>query len=215
MKNTFKNRLISLIACVCVLVPFFSSCGILQSEYRPALWRVSGANGEVMYIMGSVHIGEESMYPFDERINSAFGECDSLAVEYDVISAEQRAKYWTEEEQFAYISQFMYKDGDNIKNHISAETYNTARAYLLQKGEYSEQMDVFVPAFWHSIINSLVTEESGYNANMGVDRVLIQLAKETGKQVLEIESEQFQTELTLSFDDIIFNTVKLLLIRMP
>ncbi len=145
------------------------------------------------------------MYPFDDRINSAFEECDYLAVEYDIVSADERTESWTAEEQYAYISQFVYKDGDSIKNHLSSDTYSMAKAYLLQKGAYSEQMDMFVPALWHSIINSLVVEESGYSTSIGVDRVLIKLARETGKQVLEVESEQFQTELTLSFDDIIYD----------
>ncbi len=205
MKNNFKIRFTSLFICICILIPLFSSCGMLDSEYRPALWRVSGDDGEVMYIMGSVHIGEESMYPFDDRVNSAFEECEYLAVEYDIVSAEERSEKWTAEEQYAYLAQFVYKDGDSIKNHLSADTYNSAKAYLMQKDAYSEQMDLFVPAMWHSVINSLVTEESGYDTNIGVDRVLIKLARETGKQVLEVESEKFQTELTLSFDDIIYD----------
>ena len=205
MKNNFKIRFTSLFICICILIPLFSSCGMFDSEYRPALWCVSGKDGEVMYIMGSVHIGEESMYPFDDRINSALKKCDSLAVEYDVVSAEERSKNWTQEEQLQYISQFIYKDGDSIKNHLSADTYSKAKAYLISKNAYSEEMDLFVPAFWHSMINSYVVEESGYDSNIGVDRVLIKLARETGKKVLEVESEQFQTELTLSFDDVIYD----------
>ena len=205
MRYNFKSKFISLVVLIGVISSVFSSCGLLQSEYRPALWQITGQNGEEMYIMGSIHIGDESMYPFDERINSSFEKCDFLAVEYDVVSADERADNWTDSEKIMYLAQYMYKDGDNIKNHLSKETYNTARAYLMQKNAYSEQMDLFVPAFWQSIVNSLVVEDSGYNAEMGVDRVLIKLAREVGKQVLEIESEQSQLEMTLSFQDIVYD----------
>ncbi len=205
MKYNLKSKFISVFICIGIVACILSSCGVLQSEYRPALWQVVGQNGEEMYIMGSIHIGEENMYPFDERINSAFEKCDSLAVEYDVVSADERAENWTDSERIMYLSQYMYKDGDNIQNHLSKETYNTARAYLMQKGVYNEQMDLFVPAFWQSIVNSLIVEDSGYNTEMGVDRVLIKLAREVGKDVLEIESEQSQLEMTLSFQDIVYD----------
>ena len=205
MRHSLRNKLTSVFICIGILICVFSACGVLQSEYRPALWQVVGPNGEEMYIMGSIHIGEESMYPFDQRIDSAFEKCDSLAVEYDIVSADERAENWTDGERIMYLSQYTYKDGDNIRNHLSKETYNEAKAYLVQKGVYTEQMDLFVPAFWQSIVNSLIVEDSGYNTEMGVDRVLIKLAREVGKQVLEIESEQSQLEMTLSFQDIVYD----------
>ena len=47
MKNTIKNRFIALAVCICTLLTVLSSCALLESEYRPALWCVSGENGEV------------------------------------------------------------------------------------------------------------------------------------------------------------------------
>lgn len=205
MKNKLKNRFLSVLVCICILLPLLASCSALQSRYEPALWQITGPNGETMYIMGSIHIGDESMYPFDDRINSALESCDYLAVEYDIVSADERAEQWTDMESFMYLSQYMYTGGDNIKNHLSAQTYNAAKAYLTQKSFYTAEMDYFVPAFWDNIITSLIIEDTGFNSDIGVDRVLIKLAREVGKEVLEIETEAMQTELVLSFDDIVYD----------
>mgnify|MGYP003302468036 CR=1 FL=1 len=55
------------------------------------------------------------------------------------------------------------------------------------------------------MISSLVTEQSGYLTDYGVDRAFINMANDAGKGILEIESENEQIELMLSFDDIVYD----------
>lgn len=202
-KRTFY-RVASFFVCIILVIPALASCFESRST-EPALWRVSDGDGNIMYVMGSIHIGEESMYPFDDRVLNAFNECDYLAVEYDVIASEKASENMTQQESLEYLSQFMYKNGDTIKDHLSEETYSSAVAYLKECGVYSEQMDFLVPAFWSSMISSLVTEQSGYLTDYGVDRAFINMANDAGKGILEIESENEQIELMLSFDDIVYD----------
>lgn len=204
MNRKISCRSLILAVCISLVFTTLTSC-LYYGENSPALWRVTDGNGNVMYVMGSVHIGDESMYPFDDRVINAFNECDYLAVEYDLIASEKESEGWTAEESLMYMSQFMYKNGDTIKNHISEKTYNTAVAYLKECGVYSAEMDYFVPAFWSNIISSLVVEQSGFLTDYGVDRKLINMANESGKEILEIESEEEQLELILSFSDIVYD----------
>ena len=202
-KKTFY-KIVSLLICVLLVIPALASC-FQNRDGAPALWRVSDGDGNVMYVMGSIHIGEESMYPFDDRVLNAFDECDYLAVEYDVIASEKASENMTPQENLEYLSQFMYKNGETIKDHLSEQTYSAAVSYLKECGMYSEQMDLLVPAFWSSMISSLVTEQSGYLTDYGVDRTFINMANESGKGILEVESEEKQLELMLSFDDIVYD----------
>lgn len=202
-KRTFY-RIASFFVCIILVIPALTSCFESRSA-EPALWRVSDGDGNIMYVMGSIHIGEESMYPFDDRVLNAFNECDYLAVEYDVIASEKASENMTQQESLEYLSRFMYKNGDTIKDHLSEATYSSAVAYLKECGVYSEQMDFLVPAFWSSMISSLVTEQSGYLTDYGVDRAFINMANDAGKGILEIESENEQIELMLSFDDIVYD----------
>lgn len=195
----YRSRLVAFILCIAVLIPCIVGCS--STPKGPSMWVVTGEDGQKIYLFGSIHIGSEDMYPLDERIMNAFNECDHLAVEYDIVSSEKESENWTDEQLMQYTSQFVYTNGDTIEDHIDSETYELAKNFLTSRGMYDEMLDHFVPAYWSNLITSIVIEQSPYSTDLGVDRHFINAAHEMGKTVLDVESEQFQTELLLSFSD--------------
>lgn len=58
-----------------------------QEGSRGLLYEVSGGKSR-MYLLGSIHIGNEAMYPFGEEITQAMAASDTFVYECDTVSAD-------------------------------------------------------------------------------------------------------------------------------
>ena len=47
------------------------------------------ANGNTVYMLGSIHVGDSTMYPIDSDIIDAYNSSSELFVEADITNAEK------------------------------------------------------------------------------------------------------------------------------
>lgn len=161
----------------------------------PLLYRVSDENGNVVWLFGSIHVGKESYYPLPQYVLEAFEGADSLAVELDLLAFEADMNL-----QMAAIMPLVYVDGSTIKDHLPAELYEQSVQVLKEYNSYIGALDLYCPAFWATMIESVMIQETGADANLGIDRHLLTLAKDAGKEILEIESAKMQYAMLAGFD---------------
>lgn len=170
--------------------------GVSQdSQSTPLLYRVTDANGNVLWLFGSIHVGREDFYPLPSYVLNAFEGADSLAVELDLVAFEKDIG-----QQMKALTALVYTDGSTIKDHIPQELYEKAVGVLRENGAYMSAMDMYCPAFWGTMIDSLLLTEGG-DADLGIDKHLINLAYEAEKEILEIESAELQYKMLADFDD--------------
>lgn len=162
----------------------------------PLLYRVTDQKGDVIWLFGSIHVGRENYYPLPDYVLDAFAGADSLAVEVDIVALEEDMGL-----QMQALSPLVYADGSTIKDHISQDLYDKAVEILKEYKSYSSMMDVYCPALWSSMIESLMAQELGADGNLGIDRHLINKAYEDEKEILAIESAVFQYQMLADFDD--------------
>ena len=105
-----------------------------QEKIQVKFWKVTGES--TVYLLGSIHAADESIYPLHDSIEEAFEFSGNLAVEADIINYEfnETDKYLMME--MAYI----YK-GASIKDYISEEAfekyktmYESLKPYLVELG---------------------------------------------------------------------------------
>jgi len=174
------------------------------SDSDPLFWVAEGKNGGKVYLLGSIHIGDEQAYRIPEHIMNAFLESDALAVECDIVAAESDIMG-----QFDLMNYYMYTDGSSIKDHVSAELYDAMVKFLEENPSellesYGYTPDVLAtckPSMWQSAFETIITEKSGLDSNLGIDRHFLLLSKSMGKDVIEVESVKFQASLFDSFPD--------------
>ncbi len=166
------------------------------STVTPLLYRVTDKSGNVIWLFGSIHVGREDYYPLPDYVLDAFENADGLAVELDMLAFEKDMKL-----QIQALSQLVYYDGSKIKDHIPQELYEDAVEILEQYNTYVAALDSYCPAFWGSMINSLMLGEMDADANLGIDRYLLEQAYEDEKEIIEIESAKLQYGLLADFDD--------------
>lgn len=171
-----------------------------DSTITPAAWKVEDRDGHIIYMMGSIHMGDSSALAMPDYIENAYKACDSLAVEADISNVMNDPAQAQQ-----YISLFMYEDGSTIKDHISEEVYNGAVDKLTAAGLYNAAYNQFKPFLWTSLLSMTMGNTIGLSTNSGVDMIFLDRAKHDGKTILEVENLTYQFELFNSFSDALNN----------
>jgi hypothetical protein len=157
----------------------------VQTGGRGFMWEVE-SNGNTVYLVGSMHIADESFYPLRKEFEEAFAEADYLGVEIDISKAADEAQ------QKIVLDLGSYQDGTSLKDHISSETYTQLGDILKQSGLEANALDTFKPWVVESTLASLKSMKAGYDASAGVDLYFIQKAIERKLPVIELESYESQ-----------------------
>ena len=165
-----------------------------ENRITPAAWEVTSTGGSTVYMMGSIHVGDTDVFYLPDYYHAAFDRCSALAVECDTAKLDIS-------ETAAYISKYLYTDGTKIYDHISEKAYENAKAILKKYGRYTSQTDSYKPMLWTEYLEMCSAEEVGLFSDYGVETIVMSEASKKGKQILELESVQFQMQLLTSFDD--------------
>lgn len=158
---------------------------IEQTGGRGFMWEVEN-NGNTVYLVGSMHIADDSFYPLRPEFEEAFAEADYLGVEVDVSKAADEAQ------QQLIMDMGMYKDGTALKDHVSSETYAKLGKILTESGMKPNALDAFKPWVVETTISSLKAVKAGYEAAAGIDLYFVQKAIERKIPVIELESYELQ-----------------------
>jgi len=156
-----------------------------QTGGRGFMWEVE-SNGNTVYLVGSMHIADDSFYPLPEEFEEAFAEADYLGVEIDISKAADEAQ------QKLILDLGSYQDGTTLKDHVSSETYTKLGDILKKNGLEPNALDAFKPWVAESTLTSLKSATAGYEASAGVDLYFIQKAIESKLPIIELESYESQ-----------------------
>ncbi|MBR2724146.1 MAG: TraB/GumN family protein [Ruminococcus sp.] len=165
-----------------------------DKKITPLLYKVTDDDNNVTWLFGSIHIGKEYFYPLPDYVIDAYESSDALAVEADMVSF---ASDFTA--QTTALSKLVYTDSTTIKDHLPKETYDKAVEILEEMGVYNSLLDYYMPFMWSSMIESGMTEQAGLDANLGIDMHFLNDAHENNKEIIEVESAEFQYNMMASF----------------
>ena len=163
-----------------------------KSNITPAVWQATDSRGNSVYMMGTIHVADKDALVLPDYFEAAYAKCDALAVECDVSSANF---------DLSIYSKYMYTDGTTIKDHVPEEQYNAAVRTLTEAGVYMSAFDYMKPFMWSEYVELAAAGEAGLSSNYGIDVNMIKRAKSDGKELLELESVDFQLELLANLPD--------------
>ncbi len=163
----------------------------------PAVWQVTDPeSGNSIKMMGTIHIVPDTQALVPQYVMDIYNESDGVAVEYDVSKIQSDMVI-----QIQYLSYFVLNDGSTITDHLSAETYEKAKAKLTELGYYNAAFDTYNASYWESLMSSAMIMSLDGMKESGIDSYFIGLAKEDGKEVRDIEElEDQMNALTASTD---------------
>lgn len=159
---------------------------------RNLLWQVQGRRN-VVYLLGSVHVGDPTLYPLSDPVEEAFRRSKFLAVEVDVeenpgAAGQEALKYGA------------YSDGRNLHSVLPADLWfeldNELKKHSLRAAGFAN----LKPWFVAMMLMNLRYEETAYSAQFGVDRHFLRRAR--GRiPILELESAALQMNMFNLLDD--------------
>jgi len=149
-----------------------------------------------LYLFGSIHAGDESLYPFPDYVLEAYRKSRIVAVEFDLIEYEKDLERQTE-----MLANFVHKDGTFIQDYIDEETYTRSVEILKSNGLYNALFDYYTPMMWQMLLENAVVMDVGLKEQYGVDKEILKLSKEEQKEILELESPEIQYDILLGFDE--------------
>jgi len=183
-----KRLLTGLIAAAMLLQPY-AAC----AQSAPLVYRVTDDQGHALYLLGTIHVGAEDMYPLGSAVEEAYENADVVAVEMDVFAAGANVL-----KSLKYSFSMMYLPPDNAKNHLSPETFALGVEKLGMGQAVLNQMK---PAMWYSLAEEYVISAAGLDARLGVDYWLLKRAHADGKPIDELEGMEAQMKTLLAIPE--------------
>jgi uncharacterized protein YbaP (TraB family) len=186
---------------ILVMLPLLViACGAPEKETyetgneKVFAWQISSETG-MAFLMGSIHVASDDIYPLDSSIEEAYEKADNLVVEVDISDVDPLT---TTQMLIKYGA---YPEGESLKNNLSNDLYRSVSELFGDLGISVLMIDRFRPWVISMLIEELQLEEMGYSTEYGIDMYFIEKAKEDMKNIIELETAEFQLELFSSFSD--------------
>lgn len=198
MKKVFKSFLIVFIAFTLMLTGCEKKESNIDENKKemvtPLFYKItSDKTDATVYLLGSIHAADDSIYPLNDTIMSSYNASDYLAVEVDTMAITDDFDL-----QLELAKKMLYTDGTTIKDYLEEDLYNKMVELLKEKNSYNTLYDNYKPAFFESLFENIIIVDAGMDANEGIDTHFLNLAKKDNKSILEIETAEFQYDLLLS-----------------
>lgn len=181
------RRLVLAFASLVLAIPMAGSAPAPQPAARPLLWKVSDADSTV-YLLGSFHLLKKSDYPLPADIDRAFDDAERLVFEIAPEELHDPALPMK-------MAQRAMQPGDAAFAKVaSPDMAARVGAELTKLGLPAAQFGQFEPWMVSITLVSVVGQQLGYSGEDGLDRHLMQRAKEAGKPTGGLETIESQLD---------------------
>lgn len=174
------------------------------NEHRKGsfLWEVKGGNAK-MYLKGTIHIVPKSFFPLKAEILNSLDECRNLVLE--IILDEREFAGIRITNDIIYNKDYIYEDGDSLYNHFPKDKIINLRNYLINNKLCSKEIAKKFYKLKPEVVETLLCngrfKQAGLNQeHVGIDYYLTKKAKEMKKNILELETKEYQMKILDNMD---------------
>jgi uncharacterized protein len=174
---------------VCILIPLLCAAAAPEMPRHPLfLWKVTSGKGTV-FLLGSLHAAKADFYPLPGPIEEDFRKSSVLVEEIDLGKLDPAAV------RQLMLEKGLYPPGDQLDNHISAETKLALQKYLQRIGQNPVMFSRMRPWLVSVLVSGSVIESDGISDKYGIDMHFAREAEATQKPIDALESARFQLDL--------------------
>ncbi len=139
-----------------------------------------------IFLLGSIHFLRKENYPLNQAILTALDASKRLVLEIDL------NRISTESAQKVTLEKAIYRDGTNLAQNVSAETYELASRRANELGLDMRILNPMKPWFAALTMVAINLQRMGLDPKLGVDRHLAERAKSSGKPTSGLETLESQ-----------------------
>ena len=176
-----------------VLIVLLAFLGVAQAQQaapaqpkprRFLMWKATSPSATV-YLVGSIHVGDSSMYPLPREVESAFAAAKVLAVEINIKNADQA-------KMIGLVQKYgMYADDDSLTKHLSKETQAALDDYCTRHNVPRMGMEKLKPWVMAVTIAAMAWQQAGEDPSLGIDMHFLDESKPP-QRIDELESVEAQ-----------------------
>ena len=164
----------------------------LDKDITGTFWTVSDENNTV-YLLGSVHATDGSVYPLNDEIMAGFADSAAIAVEANTLVLSP--------EDVAYIQQLMMlEEGVTIDQVISEEVYTKYETKAIELGLTADVYNKLKPWYASIVLSNAFLASNNLSGSLGIDTYFQYLAYGS-KPIMEIEGMKYQFDMLNGFNE--------------
>jgi uncharacterized protein len=182
---------LKILTCLLLLVLLAAFLGG-HSEAKSFLWKVS-LHGKDLYLLGSTHVADETLYPLSSSIERAFESSDCLVVEADVGSSGSLQNLLK-----LVGSEGMLPEDQRLADLLSPDLYQRLDREMNSLGLTAAMVGNMRPWLAALTVTQFRMLRLGYRPDLGIDLYFLRKAQGR-KPVLELESVDFQIKMLSGF----------------
>jgi uncharacterized protein YbaP (TraB family) len=179
-----------------VLLALLSFLGAAQAQQaapaqpkprRFLMWKAASPTTTV-YLVGSIHLGDSSMYPLPKEVESAFAAAKVLAVEINIKNADQA-------KMVGLIQKYgLYTPDDSLTKHLPKETQTALDDYCARHNVPRQGMEQLKPWVVAVTIAAMAWQQAGEDPSLGID---IHFLDESKPPQRNDELESMESQLSI------------------
>jgi uncharacterized protein YbaP (TraB family) len=154
-----------------------AACAQAADVPRGLLWEVRSDRGTV-FLLGTIHVGNASLYPLPPSVEEAYRASSRLAVEADVASGDAAAA----------ARSAIYTPPDALDRHVPAAIYQDVTDAARDLGVPMDIARRMKPPMLAMALTMIEVSRIGMEPRFGIDLHFSQRAKADGKELVELES---------------------------
>ncbi|HEX4604205.1 MAG TPA: TraB/GumN family protein [Candidatus Angelobacter sp.] len=159
-----------------------------QPKPRRFLMWTATSPTTTIHLVGSIHVGDSSMYPLPPEVESAFAAARALAVEINIKSVDQA-------KTVGLIQAYgMYDAKDSLTRHLSKETMAALDDYCAKHNVPRAGIEQLKPWVVAVTIAALAWQQAGEDPALGIDMHFLNESKPP-QRVDELETMESQLSI--------------------
>ena len=154
---------------------------------RFLMWKATSPTTTV-HLVGSIHLGDSTMYPLPREVEAAFAAAKVLAVEINIKNVDQA-------KTLALVQQYgMYGADDSLTKHLSPETLAALDDYCTKHSLPRAGINQLKPWVVAVTIAAMAWQQAGEDPSLGIDMHFLNESKPP-QRIDELETAESQLSL--------------------
>lgn len=160
------------------------------------LWKLTGgASGGTAYLLGTIHVGVQELYPLPPVIETAFAQSDVLIEELDPTKSGELQHVMQD-----MLATGVYHGEDSVEHHLSPKTREQLAAYI-KTNSLGADYTRLKPWLLSLLLMQARLKQLGLDQAKGLDVHFVEEATKAHKPIEALETADFQIKLFSSFND--------------
>jgi len=159
------------------------------------MWQVKSETATVS-LVGSIHVGKPDFFPLAEPFETAFAAAPVLAVEVDMSDPVNLQKTAA-----LMLQKGMLPGETTLEDCLSPELWQRMEEYAAERKMNLALYSKLKPGLVAMILVLEEYKNQGFDPELGIDMHFLDVAREQGKEIRELETIEAQMDLFFSIDD--------------